>query len=290
MDIYLSMNNTINIFFLTIFFSINIIIILYSLKKKYLMKRQIKSYNKIFQYLPEENNNDNFTSKNNMDNIIDKFIHSYSISVKTPYIIGICGGSGSGKTFITNLIKKTIKKMFPNSKFEDIIILSQDSYYRGGNSETNYDIPTAIDFCLLEKHLIELMNGNSIECPVYDFTTHSRKKETIIIHPGKIIIVEGILILTREKLRSLLNMKIFINADEPTQIFRRAIRDIKERGRTIEEVRMRYERDVWPSYKEYVLPSSKYADMSINNFNDCYVGPQIALNHIITILRNIYQD
>ena len=222
------------------------------------------------------------------DLIIEKFIANYARPANTPYVIGICGSSGAGKSFISELIAKTIIKMFPQTA-NDIIILSQDSYYKGGNSETNYDIPSAIDFDLLIEQLSILISGKPVQCPVYDFTTHSRKQETKPILPGKIIIVEGILILTQEKLRNLLNMKIFIAADEPTQIFRRTIRDMSERQRTIEQIQKQYERDVWPSYKEYVLPSSKYADMSINNHNDCYVGPEIMLNHIISVLKKMLQ-
>ena len=103
----------------------------------------------------------------------------------------------------------------------------------------------------------------------------------------KIIIIEGILICTNEELRNLLNMKIFINAEESTLIFRRLLRDIKERGRTVDEVYFRYTRDVAPSYKNYVLPSSKYADMTINNDGNIYVGLEAVLNHIITVLNNV---
>ncbi|AZL89435.1 uridine kinase [Megavirus baoshan] len=220
-----------------------------------------------------------------IDSMINKFTDTHNKTLKTPYIIGICGGSGSGKTFVTSLITETIAKMFPND--EKVLIISQDSYYKGGNSETNYDIPDSIDFDLLEEHLEMLSLNKSIESPIYDFVTHSRKSETMTLHPAKIIIVEGILIFTQERLRNLLNMKIFINADEPTQIFRRTIRDVAERGRDIEEVQLRVTRDVWPSYKTHVLPSSIYADMSINNFNNCYVGPQIMLNHIITVFKSL---
>ncbi|AGF85408.1 kinase [Moumouvirus goulette] len=220
-----------------------------------------------------------------INNMIEKFIDIQNLSLKTPYVIGICGGSGSGKTFITKLICETINKMFTNET--EVVVISQDSYYIGGNSETNYDIPEAIDFELLIQHLEILKNNEPIDCPIYDFITHSRKQETIHVNPSKIIIVEGILIFTQEHLRNLLNMKIFISADEPTQIFRRTIRDVNERGRDIHEVQLRVTRDVWPSYKTHVLPSSIYADISINNFNECYVGPQIVLSHIINIFKSL---
>ena len=233
---------------------------------------------------------ENHSTEGPDDIIINDFVENYDKPIKTPYIIGICGASGSGKSFIANMIVKTIKKLFPNSDCKNIVVISQDSYYKKGNSQTNFDVPESIDFGLLQEHLINLIQGKSIERPIYDFSTHSREKETQKIFPGKIIIVEGILIFTQEKLRDLFNMKIFIGAEEPTQIFRRAMRDINERGRTIEEVKQRFERDVWPSYKEHVLPSSKHADILINNFNDCFVGPQIVLSHIITILKNICND
>ncbi|XWV25194.1 mg417 protein [Tupanvirus deep ocean] len=229
------------------------------------------------------------SSESPEDAIISKFTETYDNPVKTPYIIGICGASGSGKSFIAKVISETIRKMFPKTCAE-IVIISQDSYYKGGDAETNYDVPAAIDFDLLVSHLQKLIYGESIECPIYDFSTHSRKKETNTINPCKIIIVEGILIFTQEELRDLFNMKIFIDAATPTQIFRRIHRDQSERGRNLHEIWQRYERDVWPSYSEYVSPSSKFADIIINNFNNCYVGPQIVLSHIINILRNICHE
>ena len=220
--------------------------------------------------------------------IISKFISEYDNVIKNPYIIGVCGASGSGKTFIADLIVETMGKLFADdASIADMIIISQDSYYKGGTKDTNYDIPSAIDFELFVAHLETLIKGENIESPIYDFKTHLRKGETKTICPAKIIIVEGILIFTQESLRKLFDMKIFVHADEPTQIFRRTIRDTEERGRTLSEVRERYERDVWPSYKEFVLPSSRYADMTINNHNDCYIGLEIMLNHIVTVLKKI---
>lgn len=226
-----------------------------------------------------------------MDAIINKFMINYEHPIEIPYIIGICGGSGSGKTFIADLIVRAMETIFGianNKNCANTIVISQDSYYKGGNNDTNYDIPSAIDFELFIKQLNALIKNESIECPIYDFKTHRRKQETKMIRPAKIIIVEGILIFTQEPLRKLFNMKIFVNADEPTQIFRRTVRDIEERGRTLSEVRERYERDVWPSYKKYVSTSAMYADMQINNSNNCYTGPEIMLNHIVAIFKKIY--
>lgn len=224
------------------------------------------------------------------DDIIEQFVANYSSPIKTPYIIGICGGSGSGKTFISNLIVAAVSKIYPHTCCNDIVVISQDSYYKGGNVNTNYDVPDAIDFELLIKHIKDLIDGRTIECPSYDFTTHSRKSDTTTITPKKIIIVEGILIFTQKELRDLFNYKLFIQADISTQIFRRTKRDMSERGRTLDEISERYLRDVSPSYTEYVLPSSRFADMSINNFNGCFVGPQSMLNHIITTMKNICSD
>lgn len=223
------------------------------------------------------------------DKIMNKFISTYATPINAPYVIGISGGSGSGKTFIADLITNTIKEIFPNSESARVTVISQDSYYRGGNADTNYDVPDAIDFDLLITHLRQLINGYAIDKPIYDFATHSRTKETVKIYPSSIIVVEGILIFTLEELRNLFNIKLFVSADEATQIFRRIVRDINERGRKLNEVHERYVRDVWPSYTEHILPSSKYADMIIDNFDDCFVGPQIMLNHIISIIKNMDQ-
>lgn len=230
--------------------------------------------------------------------IINKFIKNYSKPIRKPYIISIYGGSGSGKTFVASVITGTIKEMYANkttgstnNACKDVVILSQDSYYIGGNSETNYDIPSAIDFDLFTEHVKQLIAGNPIECPIYDFKTHSRKKETITIYPTNIIILEGILICTEENLRNLSNMRIFVDANESTQVFRRLVRDVNERGRTIEEVRKQYKRDVAPSYKQFVLPSAQYADMTINNNNDEeYVGLEAVLNHVMTVMNNVCKE
>lgn len=218
--------------------------------------------------------------------VIDKFISNYSKPIRTPYIIGLAGGSGSGKSFLSEIICETIKKIFPHS-YNIVTVISQDSYYCGGDETTNYDVPSAIDFDLLTNHIERLINGKYIECPIYNFRDHRREKNTRRIYPTKIIIVEGILIFTQEKLRNKFNLKIYVDATLATQVFRRIIRDTRERGRTLETIRERYERDVAPSYIHHIYPSVIHADLTINNFNGCYVGLEAMLNHVITILKNI---
>lgn len=228
-------------------------------------------------------NSESVTSGNK---IINKFIASRGRPIHTPYIIGIAGASGSGKSFIANLIARAIIKIFPDMQ-DSVVIINQDSYYRGGNADTNYDVPESIDFELMHQQLRELVRGNAVHTPTYDFTTHSRGLKTRVVRPCKIIIVEGILVLTQECLRALFDLKVFVDASVPTQLFRRISRDIHERGRDIDDVQKRYERDIWSSYKEYIKPSASHADMTIKSIKNCFVGPQIFLSHVVDILDAI---
>ena len=193
------------------------------------------------------------------------------------HVLSICGASCSGKTFCLNTIKNALPA-------ENVTVLSQDHYYFSGNEETNYDVPEAIDFQLLIKHVKELIAGNSIQCPIYDFATHSRLKQTIEIKSSKIIIVEGILIFTQKELLSLFDLKIYISAYPELALSRRLKRDVEERGRTIEEITERYFKDVLPSTKRYVEPSEDFSDIVLkNNTKDKFIGLQILLNHIKTL-------
>ena len=230
------------------------------------------------------------TDKDVVGKFVDKFVANYNKQIDTPYIIGVYGGSCSGKSFVSVVIQKTITQIF-KSKCSDVVIISQDSYYKGGNADTNYDKPESIDFDLLLEHMEMLFSGKSVKIPIYDFKTHQRKKQTITVNKAKIIIVEGILICTNEKLRNYFNMKIFIFAGEALQFARRLSRDINQRGRSIEEVKKRYFRDVTHSYNQHVLPSAQYADMTINNNgDDNYVGLEMVLHHIIVVLNKVCKD
>ena len=177
-------------------------------------------------------------------------------------VIGIAGGTGSGKT---TLMKNII------NRFGDVVtVLSHDNYYRRHDELTyeerckiNYDEPAALETDLMAYHLDLLRKGESIECPVYDFTQHNRSDETITVVPKSVIIVEGILIFENEPLRELMDIKIFVDTDADVRLCRRIKRDVNKRGRTLESVLTQYQETVKPMHEKYVEPSKKYADLVV---------------------------
>ena len=177
-------------------------------------------------------------------------------------VIGIAGGTGSGKT---TLMKKLIEK------FGDIVtVLSHDNYYKRHDELTfeercalNYDEPAALDTSLLVYQLDQLIHGQEIDCPVYDFVQHNRSNEKIHIVPKQVIIVEGIMIFADEDLRKLLDIKIFIDADADIRICRRIKRDVTKRGRSLESVINQYQQTVKPMHEKYVEPSKRFADIVV---------------------------
>ena len=180
-------------------------------------------------------------------------------------IIGIAGGTGSGKTTVVNQIINQLPA-------DEVCVISQDSYYTAtdnlsyeARTKINFDHPRAIDFDLLVNHLTQLKKGNIIEQPVYSFVTHNRTKDTVKTHPRKVVIVEGILIFNSEKLRDLCDIKIFVHADADERLIRRVRRDITERGRNIEEVLSRYQSTLKPMHQQFIEPTKNYADMIIPN-------------------------
>lgn len=180
-----------------------------------------------------------------------------------PILIGIAGGTGSGKSTVA----KEIYRCLPE---DSIAVIEQDSYYKDQSHlsfkdriKTNYDHPDAFDTGLLLKHLSMLQDGKAIDKPIYDFENHNRKKETIRIEPKNIIIIEGILILAESELRDKFNIKIFVDTDADVRIMRRIQRDIKERGRTIESVIDQYINVVRPMHLQFVEPTKRYADIII---------------------------
>jgi uridine kinase len=204
-----------------------------------------------------------------------------------PYIVGVCGCSGAGKTYICKQIVEKINGSSGKFSKNDIAVISQDYYYYGGDPYTNYDVLEAVDFNLMEKQLLDLRNGQTISCPIYDFSVHARDPiNTRVVSPAKIIVVEGILIFANENIRKLFDLKVFVDTSEATRIFRRIERDVKERGRTIDDVRTRYESHVVPSQEQYILPSAVHADIRINNQTGKYVGLGVMLDHLLEMVKN----
>ena len=177
-------------------------------------------------------------------------------------IIGIAGGSGSGKTTVVKAITQQLK--------ENVVVIPQDSYYKdlGHLSEEekrvhNFDHPESIDFDLLRAQLKELRDGRAVEQPIYSYITCGRSEETLTVTPADVIIVEGILIFTDPKLRKLMDIKIFVDADDDDRLMRVMARDIVERGKTVEWVIERYSNTVKPMYLQFIEPSKRYADIII---------------------------
>ena len=186
-------------------------------------------------------------------------------------VIGIAGGTGSGKTtLMNNLI----------DQFRDhVTLLSHDNYYKRHDDLTyeercqlNYDEPAALETDLMAAHLDQLRQGNAIDCPVYDFTQHNRSDKTIHIVPRKVIIVEGILIFENKELRDLMDIRIFVDTDADVRLCRRIVRDVRERGRTLESVVEQYQNTVKPMHEMYVEPSKKFANIIVPEGGQNYVA------------------
>lgn len=180
-------------------------------------------------------------------------------------IIGIAGGTGCGKTTVVNTIIKELPA-------DEVVVISQDSYYKDTTHlsydervKINFDHPRSIDFNLLIEHLNELKKGNEIEQPVYSFVQHNRTGDSVLTKPRKVVIVEGILILTNSEIRELFDIKIFVHADSDERLVRRLKRDITERGRDIDEVLTRYQTTLKPMHQQFIEPMKEYADIIIPN-------------------------
>lgn len=180
-------------------------------------------------------------------------------------IIGIAGGTGCGKTTVVNQIINEL----PN---EEVGLISQDSYYNDlshlsfdERSKINFDHPRAIDFELLAQHLNQLRRGEPIDQPVYSFAKHNRSKDTIKTHPRKVMIIEGILIMTNPLIRDMFDIKIYVHADSDERLIRRLKRDINERGRDLSEVLSRYQTTLKPMHNQFIEPTKEYADIIIPN-------------------------
>ncbi|GAB1307695.1 uridine kinase [Urechidicola sp. KH5] len=180
-------------------------------------------------------------------------------------IIGIAGGTGSGKTTVVNQILNELPE-------NEVGVISQDSYYKSTDNlsyeertKINFDHPRAIDFQLLVKHLKALKKGETIEQPVYSFVKHNRTKDSLKTHPTKALIVEGILIFNNPELRDLCDIKIYVHADADERLIRRLKRDIQERGRDLNEVLNRYQDTLKPMHNQFIEPTKNFADIIIPN-------------------------
>ncbi|QSS98336.1 uridine kinase [Psychroflexus sp. ALD_RP9] len=196
-------------------------------------------------------------------------------------IIGIAGGTGSGKTTVVNQIINELQH-------DEVDVIYQDSYYQDTShlsfeerTKINFDHPKSIDFDLLVDHLKVLKSGQSVEQPVYSFKAHNRTHETITTQPRKVMIVEGILIFTHPDIRKMFDIKIFVHADSDERLMRRLKRDINERGRDLDEVINRYKSTLKPMHQQFIEPTKEYADIIIpnNRFNT------VAIDIVQTIIK-----
>jgi uridine kinase len=204
-----------------------------------------------------------------------------------PLVIGIAGGTGSGKTTVTNSIVDHLDA-------STVLVIQHDSYYKdischGGipASEINFDHPNSLETELLVRHLEELRAGRSVEQPIYNFTTHQRLDTTRGLDPKEIIIIDGILIFAEKRLRELMDIKIFVDTDADERLIRRIRRDITERGRSVESVMQQYMRTVKPMHLEFVEPSKLWADIIIPRGAENRVAIDMVVTKIRTMLREI---
>jgi uridine kinase len=205
--------------------------------------------------------------------------------MRKPVVIGVAGGSGSGKTSVT-------KAIYESFKGHSITMLQQDYYYKDQSDlpfeerlKTNYDHPLAFDNDLLIEHIEKLLRYEPIEKPVYDYSLHTRSKEIIEVEPKDVIILEGILVLEDERLRNLMDMKLFVDTDADIRILRRMSRDIKERGRTLDSVIEQYTNVVRPMHNQFIEPTKRYADVIIPEGGQNHVAIDLMVTKIQTILE-----
>ncbi|OWK98722.1 uridine kinase [Kaistella haifensis DSM 19056] len=197
-------------------------------------------------------------------------------------VIGIAGGTGSGKTTVVNKILQQLNT-------EGVNVLSQDNYYHDNQQLTlaerevlNYDHPKSIDFDLLLKHVKALKNGENIEQPIYSFVTHSRTGDHVLVEPKNVLIVEGILVLSNSELLKEYDLKVFVHADSDERLIRRIRRDTQERGRDLQEVLHRYQTTLKPMHQEFIEPSKNEADLIVPNMKQ----NTVAIDFLSTVINN----
>lgn len=200
-----------------------------------------------------------------------------------PILICVAGGSASGKTTVVEEIRRTIK--------DDAVFIKHDDYYKCQDhltpeerKKTNYDHPDALENSLLVEDLKELLNGNPINKPIYDFVTQTRLKKTEYVEPKPVIILEGILVLEDERIRDLASIKVFVNCDDDLRFIRRLKRDTEERGRSVESIINQYMNTVRPMYHLFVRPTIRYADIIIPNDRQHTIGTQLLIRNIKALI------
>ena len=194
-------------------------------------------------------------------------------------VIGIAGGTGSGKT--------TLMKNLMGRFGDEITVMSHDNYYRAHDDlpyeqrcKLNYDEPAAFETELMVEHLHRLRQGQSVDCPVYDFTVHNRSSEVLHLEPKSVVMVEGILIFQHKALRDLMDIKIFVDTDADIRLCRRIKRDVNKRGRTIESVLTQYQQTVKPMHEQYVEPSKRFADLVVLEGGKNLVALDMIINRL----------
>ncbi|MEH7418004.1 uridine kinase [Neobacillus drentensis] len=205
--------------------------------------------------------------------------------MRKPVVIGVTGGSGSGKTSVTNAIYESLKEL-------SILVLEQDYYYKDQHNvpfeerlKTNYDHPLAFDNDLLIEHIEALLRYEAIDKPVYDYSIHTRSDKVIPVEPKEVIILEGILVLEDERLRNLMDIKLYVDTDADLRIIRRLERDIRERGRTFDSVIAQYLNVVRPMHNQFIEPTKRYADIIIPEGGQNHVAIDLMVTKIQTILE-----
>lgn len=203
-----------------------------------------------------------------------------------PLIIGVAGGSGSGKTTVVRHIINTVGE-------ENIVLLQHDSYYRDlkhlpfeERTKQNFDHPSALETELMIRHIKALKEGYQVEVPIYDFTKHIRREKTKLVQPKKIILIDGILIFTEKELRNQMSIKLYVDTDDDIRLLRRIQRDILERDRQLKNVLTQYEKFVRPMHLEFVEPTKRYADIIIPRGGE----NQVALDMVNALIQDRLND
>jgi uridine kinase len=204
--------------------------------------------------------------------------------VSRPLLIGIAGGTGSGKSTVA-------RKIADGLPADSVAVIDHDSYYRDrsdlsyeARSHLNFDHPDSLDNDLLVQHLEALRAGRGVDVPIYDFKTHARLAESRRVEPPRILIVEGILVFVEERVRSLLDVKIFVDTDADIRVFRRIRRDLEQRGRTFQQVREQYYATVRPMHLQFVEPSKRWADLIVPEGGDNHIAIDLILGKLRHVL------